>query len=113
MVLMRIVWAATALLAAASAGAQTSVPNPEGAIRAGSMANEILVRDTMTPVLVSAHTRGCQNAQGVTPFLKADPSGAVGRRQWQEIWVVQCANQNYPVDITFQETATGVTYIIR
>ncbi|MDO4693484.1 MAG: hypothetical protein Q4A62_02505 [Eikenella sp.] len=109
----RSLFAVAALLAAACAGAQTPLETPAGVIRAGSMANEILVRDTMTPVMISAQARGCQSPQGVVPFLKAEPGGAVGRRQWREIWVVQCGNQNYPVDVTFKETATGVTYIVK
>ncbi|EGY51589.1 hypothetical protein [Neisseria shayeganii] len=113
MISARTLFAFAVLSAAACAVAQPSLEAPAGAIRAGSMANEILVRDTMTPVMISAHTQGCQSPQGVAPFLKAEPSGAVGQRQWQEIWVVQCGNQNYLVDVTFKETATGVTYIVK
>lgn len=112
MISARTLFAAAALLAAVSAGAQSPLEAPAGVIRAGSMTNEILARDTMAPVMISAHTKGCQSPQGVVPFLKAEPSGAVGQRQWQEVWVVQCGNQNYPVDVTFKETATGVTYIV-
>lgn len=112
MISAHTLFAAATLFAAVSAGAQTPLEVPADVIRAGSMANEILVRDTMTPVMITAQTKGCQSPQGVTPFLKAEPSGEVGQRQWQEVWVVQCGNQNYPVDITFKETATGVTYIV-
>lgn len=109
----RILWALAAALTAALAGAQPPLPAPEGAIRAGSLANEILVRDTMLPVMAGAHAQGCRSPQGVVPFVKAEPSGAEGARRWQEIWVVRCGNRNYPMEITFRETGSGVSYMIR
>ena len=107
----RILPGIAALLLAAPALAQTA-PLPEGAIRAGTLSNQILIRDTLPHIIITAQTQGCTEPQGADPFVKADPSGAVGQRQWQEIWVIRCSNQSYPVAVTFRESPTGAYYTI-
>lgn len=99
---------------AGAASAQTQTAGmPAGALRAGSLSNAKLVNDTMPAAVAQATARGCKNPKNVQPFVKADPSGQPGQRSWQEIWVVECQNGNYPVNITFSETPTGARYVIR
>ena len=99
-----------ALFASATLFAQSM---PAGAIQPGTLANEKLVRDVLPQMVILASTKGCQEPQDDQPYLKAQPKGKVGSRMWQEIWLIQCRNGNYPVEARFQEDATGASFHLR
>ena len=95
------------------ATALSAEPMPAGAIETGTLSNEKLLSDTLPQAIILAGGKGCQNPQHFQPYIKAQPTGKAGSRVWQEIWLIQCQNGNYPIEIRFQEDATGVSFQLR
>jgi len=76
---------------------------PAGVLRAGTLANQNLVRDTMVGVVVQVSLRGCDKPMAFRPYVLAMPTGPVGSRHWVEEWVVSGCNREYPLTIDFSE----------
>lgn len=92
----------TTYLAALLAGAAIASP-PPGALQAGTLANQKLIRDAMVGVAAEMGIRGCAKPEGVQPYILAQPQGKPGSRFWRETWVVTGCGQAYPVRIEFRE----------
>jgi len=76
---------------------------PAGALRAGTLANQKLVRDTMAGVVVQVSLRGCDKPTAFRPYVLKMPEGPAGSRHWVEEWVVSGCNREYPLTIDFSE----------
>lgn len=104
---VRTLFLASAMALCVSAMAQgqarktpSAQPKP---IQQGTLANEKLQSDAMMGVATKAGMLGCKKITNVQPFVTRMPSGAVGSRHWQEMWVVQCGAAKHNVVIDFKE----------
>ena len=86
---------------------------PEGTIQGGSLANEKLTQDTLAGVAAKVATRGCEKAENLNPYVVAMPEGPNGAKHWKEKWMVNGCNRKFEVNISFQQTPSGVTYTIK
>jgi hypothetical protein len=78
---------------------------PPGVIQKGSLANEILIRDTMIGVAAKLAQFGCHNPENIKEFyVVARPTGPDGAMIWKEKWIVTGCGKEYPVNITFNQT---------
>jgi len=78
-------------------------------LQKGSLANEILIRDTLLPAYAAASAKQGEEIPMdtmVEPFLSKAPTGGPGRMTWQEIWVFQTRPKT-AVRITFTEDGKG------
>lgn len=106
---MKKIW--FGLLAAGIAVFSYADSMPKGAIRNGTLGNQILVRDAMTVAVAQAATMGCDQVKDGRFFIEKEATGKPGKRTWKEIWQVQCNNGNYNVGMTFtQSPKGGVSY---
>lgn len=80
---------------------------PEGAIQAGSLANQTLVQDTLIGVAAKTATLGCDSPEQVSPYITQNPSGEVGSRVWEELWIVEGCDQEFPLSIRFNEDGSN------
>ncbi len=55
---------------------------------------------------------GCDNPENLNPYVVAMPEGTNGAKHWKEKWIVNGCNAKFGVNISFQQTPTGVTYTI-
>lgn len=76
---------------------------PEGAIRAGSLANQTLIQDTLVGIAAKTTTLGCETPEQVLPYITQLPTGEEGSRVWQELWVVQGCDREFPINLRFNE----------
>lgn len=86
---------------------------PEGAIKAGSLSNQKLIKDAMLGVAGKVAILGCDKPEGFKPYVLAMPQGKKGLEYWEELWVVKGCKTTYPVKIKFQLDATGASYRIK
>ena len=91
-----------AALLALTATAQAA-PLPKGAIQAGSLANQKLIRDAKMGVASKVATLGCSKPETLQFYVMSLPAGAVGARRWQELWVVAGCEKHYPITVDFSE----------
>ena len=86
---------------AAPAGAEQL---PSGVIQAGSLANDILIRDAMTGVAAKIATLGCNQPQNVKHIYVVNlPEGQIGLQHWRERWIVAGCGREYTMDLVFQQ----------
>ncbi|MEM8716481.1 MAG: hypothetical protein AAGE92_12000 [Cyanobacteria bacterium P01_G01_bin.4] len=78
-------------------------PLPDGAIQTGSLANQTLIQDTLIGIAAKTATLGCDAPEQVSPYVTQLPSGEEGSRVWRELWVVEGCNQEFPINIRFNE----------
>jgi hypothetical protein len=99
---------AAAATAAADPAPTGSLKLPPGVVQAGSLANEILIRDTMMAVQTKVYALGCDKPETIKQFYVVSlPTGPEGLQTWQEKWIVAGCGQEYPVDITFRLDGHG------
>lgn len=87
----------------ALSGIASAASLPKGAIQAGSLANAQLIQDAKMGVAAKVATQGCSQPETLEYFVMALPSGKVGARRWQELWVVGGCGKRYPVTLDFNE----------
>ncbi|MEL7084129.1 MAG: hypothetical protein AAGM36_06485 [Cyanobacteria bacterium J06597_1] len=78
-------------------------PLPEGAIQAGSLANQTLIQDALIGISAKTSTLGCDTPEQVSPYVTQLPTGEEGSRSWRELWVVQGCDREFPINIRFNE----------
>jgi hypothetical protein len=86
---------------------------PEGTIQGGSLANEKLTQDTLAGVAAQVAIMGCDKPENLNPYVVAMPEGPNGAKHWKEKWIVNGCNRKFEVNISFQQTPSGVTYTIK
>jgi hypothetical protein len=84
-------------------------PPPEGTIRAGSLANQKLIRDTTMGAFKALQAKGYDmlGDHHIQPYVVSLPSGQPGSRKWTERWYITVKGQKFPVTIDFKESGTG------
>ncbi|MCG3150499.1 MAG: hypothetical protein PCFJNLEI_03985 [Verrucomicrobiae bacterium] len=89
----------------AVAGAKS--PSAAG-IPAGSLANEILIRDALPTALLFAGGLGCAAPQGIQRVeVLRQPEGPSNGMRWEERWFISGCGKELPVDLVFQEDGRG------
>ncbi|MGK7911506.1 MAG: hypothetical protein AB4050_08490 [Synechococcus sp.] len=78
-------------------------PMPEGAIQAGSLANQTLIQDALVGVSAKTSTLGCDTPEQVSPYVTQLPAGEEGSRSWRELWVVQGCDREFSINLRFNE----------
>ena len=76
----------------------------------GTLTNEKLRNDVMQD-LVRAFK--CQKIEHVQPLVTKKPTGDVGAKSWQEVWLVLGCGKSYSVTLFFKEENSGVSYEIK
>lgn len=92
---------AAALLAVSAMANAT--PLPKGAVQAGTLANEQLIRDAKMGVAAKVAAQGCSQPDTLDFYVMSSPAGPVGTRTWQERWVVGGGGKRYPVTLDLSE----------
>jgi hypothetical protein len=87
----------------------TKLPPPEGTIRAGSLANQKLLRDTTAGAFKALQAKGYDmlGDHHIQPYVVSLPSGQPGSRKWTERWYVAVKGRKIPMTIHFKESGTG------
>ena len=100
--------------ALARAASQAEEQLPPGVIQAGSLANEILIRDTMQGVAAQLVKLGCDSPERIRAFYVVSlPVGPDSAKVWKEKWIVDGCGQQFPVAITFTRSGPhGTIYVI-
>ena len=87
---------------------------PDGAIQAGSLANQKLQNDAQSGVIGKTVQLGCNKPETYHTYIAKRPKGKPGSRLWEEIWVVIGCDKKYPIHITFQEDGlNSATWFIK
>ncbi|MGE8286707.1 MAG: hypothetical protein ACN6RG_02030 [Stenotrophomonas sp.] len=89
---------------AAQAAPPAATTAPAGTVQQGTFASEQLQKDVLQHMYVLLRNDGCQELLNVVPFLRAQPEGEMGSRNWSETWVFECSNGRDEIDARFQET---------
>ena len=86
---------------------------PQGALQEGSLSNQKLINDTMQGVVSNIAAQGCEKIDTISPYVTQMPKGSIGQQIWREMWIVTGCSNTYPLNITFIENSTGVTWIVK
>jgi len=71
----------------------------------GSIANEVLQKDTLLEVRTALNSLGVDfnEQESIDRFILDFPKGDQGKRSWKELWIIKIKSNYFFIPITFKE----------